>query len=79
MRNDDWSIDGGTRLDGLELHSISDGDARANALRGGQVDFVSDVSAVTARTLSTDPKLAISTSEAPTLTRLSFSMNVTHP
>lgn len=79
VRNDDWSIDGGTRLDGLELHSIPDGDARANALRGGQVDFVSDVSAVTARTLGADPKLAITTSEAPTLTRLSFSMNVTHP
>ncbi|MGW5603339.1 ABC transporter substrate-binding protein [Streptomyces rochei] len=63
-------------LDGLELRSIADSTARAGALTGGEIDFAHDLSPVTARTLTDDPKVELAPTESPYLVGLSFQMNM---
>ncbi|MGJ6968549.1 ABC transporter substrate-binding protein [Streptosporangium sp. G11] len=78
-RNDDYygaALGQGPRLAGLELRSIADSDARAGALTSGEVDFVHDLSPVTARTLSAHEKFDLVSSKSPYLVGLSFRMNM---
>lgn len=50
---------GAPPLEGLEIRSVSDPGARANALRGGQLDFVKDLSFPAARAAQADPALQV--------------------
>ncbi|MGI5440686.1 ABC transporter substrate-binding protein [Streptomyces shenzhenensis] len=63
-------------LDGLELRSIADSTARAGALTSGEIDFVHDLSPVTARTLADDAKVQLVPTKSPYLVGLSFQMNM---
>ncbi|OPG12580.1 ABC transporter substrate-binding protein [Microbispora sp. GKU 823] len=74
-RNDDY-YGPAPILDGLELRSIADSDARAGALTSGEVDFVHDLAPVTARTLSANSAIDIVPSRSPYLVGLSFRMNM---
>ncbi|SBW28822.1 solute-binding protein [Candidatus Protofrankia californiensis] len=79
VRNDDYvgvAAGGGPYLDGLELRTIADSTARANALTGGQIDFAGDLGPVAARTLESNGRLRVVTSELPYATLLSFAMNL---
>ncbi|WBB99835.1 ABC transporter substrate-binding protein [Solwaraspora sp. WMMA2080] len=78
-RHDDYyglALDGGPYLDGLELRTIPDAAARVNALTGGQVDFVSDIGPVAARTVGEDERFAVAVSDLPYATSLSFGLNL---
>ncbi|WP_225853578.1 ABC transporter substrate-binding protein [Micromonospora sp. AMSO31t] len=66
-------------LDNIELLSIPDGQARVNALRGGQADFVSTIDPLTARTLAGDGRIAVTTSRPPFVSCLQFTMNPAFP
>lgn len=66
----------GPFLDGLELRSIADSDARANALTGGQVDFADDLALTTTRTLEGDGAVRVTQTELPFVTQLSFALGV---
>lgn len=72
------ALGGGPYLDSLELRSIPDSNARVNALTGGQLDFVGDVSPVTARTLEARDRFAVSTGQLPHATSFGFMMNLAH-
>ena len=63
-------------LDGLELRSIADSDARANALSGGQLDYADDLALTTARTLGAANGVSVVATEVPAVNLLSFAMNV---
>lgn len=63
-------------LDGLELRSIADSTARADALAAGQLDYADDLAPATARTLAANDGLRVLPTEAPFVQQLSFSMNV---
>lgn len=78
-RHDDYyglALGGGPYLDGLELRTIPDATARVNALTGGQVDFVSDIGPVAARTVEGDERFAVAVSDLPYATSLSFGLNL---
>ncbi|WP_052669551.1 ABC transporter substrate-binding protein [Nitriliruptor alkaliphilus] len=66
-------------LEGIELVSIADGTARVNALRQGQVDFVSGVTPVQAQTLDEVDGIAVTTSELPYASYLQYTMNLEVP
>ncbi|MFD6149917.1 ABC transporter substrate-binding protein [Streptomyces sp. NPDC060243] len=74
-RHDDYYGEGPS-LDGLELRSIADDQARLNALTSGQVDFAHDLSPVAARTLGKDDRVRLAPSKSPYLVALSFRMNM---
>ncbi|MFJ4439341.1 ABC transporter substrate-binding protein [Streptomyces sp. NPDC088923] len=74
-RHDDYYGEG-PLLDGLELRSIADAQARAGALTSGQVDFAHDLSPVAARTLGKDGRVRLAPSKSPYLVALSFRMNM---
>lgn len=77
-RHDGYRGDGdGPYLRGLELLSIPDGEARLNALRGGQVDFAHELTPVQARTLAGQNRFTVTESGQPSLAGLTFSMNMT--
>ncbi|OLT12439.1 ABC transporter substrate-binding protein [Pseudonocardia sp. CNS-139] len=63
-------------LDGLELRSIGDSDARANALTGGQLDYADDLALTTARTLEAANGTSVVATEVPAVNLLSFALNV---
>ncbi|GAA2107115.1 ABC transporter substrate-binding protein [Streptomyces synnematoformans] len=58
----------------IELLSIPDGTARVNALRQGQVDFVSGVAPAQAQSLAGTDEIAVTTSELPYASYLHFTM-----
>jgi peptide/nickel transport system substrate-binding protein len=66
----------GPFLDGLELRSIADSDARANALTGGQVDYADDLALTTARTLEGSGDVVVVATEVPAVNMLSFALHV---
>ncbi len=66
----------GPYLDGLELRTIADATARANALTGKQVDFAGDLGPVTARTLAGNDAYTVVAAAIPYATLLSFAMNL---
>lgn len=66
----------GPFLERLELRSIADGDARASALTGGQVDFADDLPLTATRTLENMDGVRVTQAELPFVTQLSFSLNV---
>ncbi|GCB44759.1 ABC transporter component [Streptomyces sp. NL15-2K] len=78
VRNDNFRAPGGKGpyLDGLELLSISDAEARLNALRGKQADFVHQLSPAQVRTLQGDTSMKITESRPPSVTALTFSLNM---
>lgn len=78
VRNDEFALPGldGPYLDGLELRTLADSDARAGALTGGQVDFAADLAPVTARTLEGDSRFAVRRSRTPYVSGLFFRMNM---
>ncbi len=78
-RNENFAGSDGPYLDGLELLSIPDGDARLNALRGKQVDYAHDLSPVQARTVEADGSLRVVEAAAPSLTSLYFQLNMAKP
>lgn len=61
--------------DAIELVSIPDGTARVNALRQGQVDYISGITPAQAQTLDGADGLAVSTSEPPYVSYMPFTMN----
>ncbi|MCI1748100.1 MAG: ABC transporter substrate-binding protein [Acidipropionibacterium sp.] len=63
-------------LDGLELRSIADLDARVSALTSGQIDYAGDIGPVKARTLNGNSAVALDESAVPFVTALSFIMNM---
>ncbi|MFR9806544.1 ABC transporter substrate-binding protein [Pseudonocardia sp. RS010] len=63
-------------LEGLELRSIADSTARADALSAGQLDYADDLAPATARTLEANGGLRVLATEAPFVQQLYFSMNV---
>ncbi|MEV7230837.1 ABC transporter substrate-binding protein [Polymorphospora sp. NPDC051019] len=78
-RHDDYyglALGTGPYLDALELRTIPDATARTNALTGGQVDFVSDIGPVAARTIEGDGRFTLAVSELPYATSLSFGLNL---
>jgi peptide/nickel transport system substrate-binding protein len=82
VRHDGYTPPAGTAgpfLDGLELRSISDSDARANALTGGQLDYADDLALTTARTLEADSRFRVSATEVPAVNQLSFTLNLRQP
>ncbi len=62
-------------LEQIELVSIPDGTARVNALRQGQVDYISGIAPAQAQTLDGQDGFAVTTSELPYASYLQFSMN----
>jgi peptide/nickel transport system substrate-binding protein len=78
-RNDNFGGSGGPYLDGLELLSIPDGDARLNALRGKQVDYAHDLSPVQARTAQADRSIKVVEAALPSVTSLYFQLNMAKP
>lgn len=77
VRNDHYRGPGeGPFLDGLELLSIAEADARFNALRGGQVDFAHELSPVQAKTAEADSRIKVTESALPSVTGLYFTMNM---
>lgn len=62
-------------LEKIELRSIPDGSARVNALRQGQVDFISAVGPAEAKTLETADGLKVTNSELPYASYLQYTMN----
>ncbi|MGO2360116.1 MAG: ABC transporter substrate-binding protein [Brachybacterium tyrofermentans] len=62
-------------LEAIELVSIPDGTARVNALRQGQVDYISGITPAQAQTLDGADGLAVSTSEPPYVSYMPFTMN----
>lgn len=66
------------RLDGVELLSIADPEARLNALRGHQVDFVHDLTPVQAKVLATDNSVRVLESAMALSTGLVFELNLGH-
>lgn len=63
----------------IELVSIPDGTARVNALRQGQVDYVSGLTPAQAQTLDGAAGLTVATSEPPYVSYMPFTMNVAAP
>lgn len=78
-RNDAFAGTGGPYLDGLELLSIPDSEARLNALRGKQVDYVHDLSPVQARTAQADQGIRVVEAALPSVTSLYFQLNMAKP
>nr|WP_267880251.1 ABC transporter substrate-binding protein [Streptomyces sp. SPB074] len=64
FRRHDEYYGGAPSLDGLELRSIADAQARLNALTSGQVDFAHDLSPVVARTLGDSGRIRLAPSRA---------------
>jgi peptide/nickel transport system substrate-binding protein len=60
----------------IQLLSVPDGQARVNALKGGQADFISGVGPVTARTLDSASGFVVTASELPYASYLQFTMNL---
>ncbi|MBO1752922.1 ABC transporter substrate-binding protein [Actinotalea sp. BY-33] len=65
-------------LDEIELMSIADGTARVNALRQGQVDYISGLSPAQAQNLEGEGGLSVATSELPYASYQFFAMNLEH-
>ncbi|MQA07847.1 MAG: ABC transporter substrate-binding protein [Pseudonocardiaceae bacterium] len=79
-RNDDYvGGTGGPYLDAVELRSIVADDARANALRGGQVDFVHDLAPAHARTVEADDQFTVVESRPPDVSGLGVLLNMSRP
>ncbi|MCL3861702.1 ABC transporter substrate-binding protein [Actinotalea sp. K2] len=74
-RNDDFYGPAPT-LDEIALVSIADGTARVNALRQGQVDYVSGLSPAQAQTLEGESEVTVVTSDLPYASYQFFSMNL---
>lgn len=68
----------GPLLDGLELRSLPDSEARANALLGGQVDYADNLAPATVATVEADGAVTLTQTEVPFVNQLSFSMNLAH-
>jgi peptide/nickel transport system substrate-binding protein len=66
----------GPFLDGLELRSVPDSDARAGALTGGQLDYAADLALTTARTVEANNGFRVTATDVPFVNQLSFSLNV---
>jgi peptide/nickel transport system substrate-binding protein len=62
-------------LESIELLSIPDGTARANALRQGQVDFASGIAPAQAQTLDKVSGITVTASKLPYASYLQFTMN----
>ncbi|GIG40594.1 ABC transporter substrate-binding protein [Cellulomonas phragmiteti] len=73
-RNDDY-YGAAPALESIELVSIADGTARVNALRQGQVDYVSGLAPAQARTLDDVDGISVTTSELPYASYLQFTMS----
>ncbi|RZS45029.1 peptide/nickel transport system substrate-binding protein [Herbihabitans rhizosphaerae] len=76
-RND--SYPGTVHLDAIELRSIAAEDARANALRGGQVDYAHDLAPAQARTVQGDGRFDVQQSAPPDVTGLGVLLNMSRP
>ncbi|CAL9653621.1 ABC transporter substrate-binding protein [Streptomyces sp. enrichment culture] len=76
-RNPDYFGDD-VHLDEIHLLSVGDAEARVNALREGQADFVSGVSPFNARELAKTGGLTVSAGEPPYVSNLRFEMNLSH-
>jgi peptide/nickel transport system substrate-binding protein len=63
-------------IEGLELRSIVDSDARANALGAGQLDYADDLALTTARTLEAANGVSVVATEVPAVNLLSFALNI---
>ncbi len=59
----------------IELVSIADATARVNALRQGQVDYVSGLTPALAQSLKGEQGLRVTTSKAPYVSYMHFTMN----
>jgi peptide/nickel transport system substrate-binding protein len=81
VRNDDFRASGadGPYLDGLELLSIADAEARLNALLGKQADFVHQLTPTQVRTWEKNPSIKITESRAPAMTAIMFALNMSVP
>ncbi|ONK09528.1 ABC transporter substrate-binding protein [Streptomyces sp. MP131-18] len=80
-RNEEFAhpeLDEAPYLNGLELRSLPDSEARAAALTGGQVDFAHDLSPITARTLRGDERFTVTSTTPPYVSGLFFRMNLAH-
>lgn len=64
-------------LDEINLVSIPDGEARANALQSGQVDFASGLTPTQAQALEGVDDISVTTSELPYASYLQFTMDAT--
>ncbi|OCC14049.1 ABC transporter substrate-binding protein [Streptomyces sp. PTY087I2] len=62
----------------IQLLSIGDAEARVNALRGGQVEFVNAVSPTAARTLAKAKGFEVSAGKPPYVSNLRYVMNLQH-
>ncbi|HEU5129742.1 MAG TPA: ABC transporter substrate-binding protein [Glycomyces sp.] len=59
----------------IELVSIADGTARVNALRQGQVDYISGIAPAQAQSLGDADGITVATGELPYASYLQFTMN----
>lgn len=77
VRHDGYAGAGdGPYLDGLELLSVNEGEARLNALRSGQIEFAHELSPVQARTAGADGGIVVAASTLPSVTGLYFLLNM---
>ena len=63
-------------LETIELLSIADGTARVNALRQGQVDYISSIGPAQAQTLTGVDGIKVTSSELPYAAYLQYTMNI---
>jgi peptide/nickel transport system substrate-binding protein len=63
-------------LESIELVSIADDAARVNALRQGQVDYISGIGPAQAQTLDGTDGVEVTTSEPPYVSYMPFTMNI---
>ena len=70
---------GAPSLEAIELVSIADGTARVNALRQGQVDYISGVAPAEAQALQDVDGITVTVSELPFASYMQFTMNVAEP
>ena len=70
---------GAPPLEAIELVSIADGTARVNALRQGQVDYISGVTPAEAQALQDADGITVTVSELPFASYMQFTMNVAVP
>ncbi|MFC6355923.1 ABC transporter substrate-binding protein [Luethyella okanaganae] len=76
LKRNDHFYGKASSLDAIELVSIPDGTARVNALRQGQVDYISGITPAQARSLDSADQVAVATSELPYASYQAFSMNL---
>ena len=70
---------GAPSLEAIELVSIADGTARVNALRQGQVDYISGVTPADAQALQNADGITVTVSELPFASYMQFTMNIAAP